>query len=470
MSYNYTDLAVLKSICNDKKIASEFANNCLPEYFSADLLRFGKLICNYVLAYKNPPTLKILIEKNTPNKSLIEYIEKVWGAVESFSFDEKEYPVELEKLKERYVQNQIEELRTSLNKDGVSIKDASKNISKALGTIKSINAKQTTINKSIKSHLSQFASEFQDKRKNGEDRSGLSTGFSALDEATCKLKPTDFLLYCGETGAGKSVLLSNTAKHVWMGENKISQKSDWKPGHNVAYFSLEMPYGDCFTRLLSSMTNIPYKKIDQAKCNRDEVVRLKEAMDFINSYPYSFHIIDIPRIAKPIDIENILVDLLEKEDISFIAIDYLGLMSPNSGAEEADWQKQSTVCYELREILRSYSIAGATALQLNRRTATMKDSDVVSLSRLARSSGIATHVTCVVQLETRVNEKLHPDAFYHILKNRKGGLGSGRLIKNLACSEFIDDPVAEDNSFLDEDIYQEYENLEFKNADGENND
>lgn len=468
MSYNQIDLVVLKAICTDKKIASDFANNCVPEYFSNDLLRFAKIICNYILAYKNPPTLKILVEKNTPNKSLIEYIEKIWAVVDAVSFNEKEYPVELEKLKERYLQNQIEELRTSLNKDGVSINDAAKNISKALGTIKSINAKQTTINKSIKTHLAQFTSEYQDKRKNGEDRSGLSTGFSTLDDSMGKLKPTDFLLYCGETGAGKSVLLSNTAKHIWMGENKISQKTDWKPGHNIAYFSLEMPYGDCFTRLLSSMTNIPYKKIDQAKCTRDEVVRLKEAMDFINIYPYNFHIIDIPRIAKPIDIENILVQLLEKEDIDFIAIDYLGLMSPNSGADEADWQKQSTVCYELREILRAYSIAGATALQLNRRTSTMKDSDVVSLSRLARSSGIATHVTCVVQLETRTNEKAHPDAFYHILKNRKGNLGAGRLIKNLACSEFVDDPISEENSFLDEDIFQEYEDLEFKNADDTN--
>jgi hypothetical protein len=51
-----------------------------------------------------------------------------------------------------------------------------------------------------------------------------------------------------------------------------------------------------------------------------------------------------------------------------------------------------------------------------------------------------------IQIETRSNEKQYPDMYYHVIKNRDGELGKGKVIKNLSCGTLLDEKIEEDDT------------------------
>ena len=87
-----------------------------------------------------------------------------------------------------------------------------------------------------------------------------------------------------------------------------------------------------------------------------------------------------------------------------------------------------------------------SAVQLNRKAQAKDSAENIGLNRLARSATIATHATQVIQIENRVNEENFPDFIYHLIKNRKGPKGKGRLIKNLACATLLDEVTQQDQT------------------------
>ncbi|NDB86834.1 MAG: ATP-binding cassette domain-containing protein, partial [Alphaproteobacteria bacterium] len=282
--------------------------------------------------------------------------------------------------------------------------------------------------------------------------------------ATNGIKPSDFVLVCGESGHGKSTLLANMAANIWKQNNTVNSTT-FTPGKNIIYFSLEMPYENCFNRLISSLSGVAYKKIENAKCNKEEMLLLKKALDFINKFPNQFIIVDIPRMASANDIEAIINDVKQDHTIDAIFVDYLGIMTPNNSNEEQDWLKQGQISYELREICRAHHVPMFSAVQLNRKAkSSSSEEENIGLHRLSRSASIATNATTIIQLVSRgEKEHMYPTCKYAIIKNRNGPLGSGNLIKKLDCSTFIDDPieVTDDYEIVDQDdISQDIEEVE----------
>lgn len=212
-----------------------------------------------------------------------------------------------------------------------------------------------------------------------------------------------------------------------------------------------MPYEDCFNRFISRLSGVQSRKIENASLDKEEFLKIKKCLDFINKYPYDFRIVDIANACAN-DLDAILNDCNEHFDAIFI--DYLGIMKTNEKNDEADWLKQGLIAYEVRGIGRKYSKPVFSAVQLNRKSGgkDKSSSDNIGLSRLARSGTIATHATHVIQIENRAAEENYPTFVYHIIKNRKGPKGKSTLIKNLACATLIDDRKEEDTTeFTDVD-------------------
>jgi len=201
-----------------------------------------------------------------------------------------------------------------------------------------------------------------------------------------------------------------------------------------------MPYDDCFNRLLSRLSGVPSRKIETpSTLDREEIQKIKQAIDFIERYPYEFEIIDIADACAN-DLDLILEEI--QYAIDGIFIDYLGIMRPNEkSGEEQDWLKQGTVAYECRAIARRRNLPLFSAVQLNRKSPGKDPSENIGLSRLARSATIATHCTHICQLEARPSEENFPDMIVHFIKNRKGPKGKFRLIKNLACATLLDEKI-----------------------------
>jgi len=466
MSYGSLDLSILKVLISNKKHAVDFANDCDAKLFSPDVWAFANLVVNYVKTYKDIPTLRVLIEKlgKGSNEKLIDHVTKVWDTLSQLEYDDKEYKHDLDKLKKRYAEKQISSVKDTLAKLEPGTMDVSKamgDMQKTIQTIKDLSKTKSFESKNIKDYLPSFVEKFNAKKNNPELEIGLMTNYSFLDFATNGLKPADFVLIAGESGFGKSLFLNNIAIQVWMQNNKIGD-ADFSSGKNIIYFSLEMPYEDCFNRLLSRLAGVPSRNIENAKLSKEDFLKVKMALDFIDKYPYQFKIVDIIDVSSS-DIENILNNSEDKYDAIFV--DYLGIMKTNEKLEDSDWLTQGQISYELRAIARKQEIPMFSAVQLNRKSSSKDSSENIGLNRLARSGTIATHATHVIQIESRQNEEKYPDFLCHLIKCRKGPKVKGTLIKNLACATLIDnfsnDEELTESHFINaDDISEEIENLD----------
>lgn len=435
------DLTVLKTILTSKKHALDFAADCDPKLFSNDMWNFANLTVGYIKTYKELPTLRILTENlaKGKNNNLIEHVKKTWAQIDAVDSNPNEFRHDLDKLKKRFAENQLLSLKDSLSKLDPGNIDISKSIiemQKAVQSIKNLDSKKAFENKSIKEYLPAFVDKFNAKKNNPEADLGLLTNYSMIDFATNGLKQADFLIIAGESGFGKSLFLNNIAVQVWLQKNDIFKNIFNHTGKNIIYFSLEMPYEDCFNRLISRLSDVESRKIENASLTKEEFARVKKCLDFIRDYPYDFKIVDITDVCAN-DLENIIIE--SGQDFDAIFIDYLGIMQPNEKMEDQDWLKQGKIAEQIRGIARKQKRPIFSAVQLNRKSETKSSSESIGLSRLARSGTIATHATHIIQIENRAKEEELSDFVYHFIKNRKGPKPKGTLMKRLKAASLIDD-------------------------------
>lgn len=445
MSFNELDLSVLKAITTNKKHALDFVDECDAKLFGPEVWNFANVVVGYVRNYKELPTLRVITDRLAKgnNDKLVDNIRKIWESLDRINYNDREYRYDLEKLKKRFAEKQISTIKDNFAKMEAGTMDISKAVAEMQNTVRTIqtlNQPKSYDRRTIKEALPAFVDKFNAKRKNPKIDEGLKVGYSFFDYATNGVKPADFVIIAGESGFGKSLLLNNMGVQTWMQENTLDT-TEFKPGKNIIYFSLEMPYDDCFNRLLSRLSGVPSRRIDNADLDSDEFQKVKRAMDFINRYPYHFEIVDIADACAN-DLEMILADT--QFDVDAIFVDYLGIMKPNEHSDEADWLKQGIIAYETRAIARRHKLPIFSAVQLNRKNSGKDSSESIGLSRLARSATIATHATTIIQIENRPFEENHPDFIYHIIKNRKGPKGKGKLIKNLSCATLLDEKMDED--------------------------
>lgn len=443
---NELDLTILKNLVSNKRAALDFVNECNTSVFSPEFWNFANIVVSYVRTYRDVPTLRVIEEKLSKgggNDKLVETARKIWDQLDRINVRENEYKFELEKIKKRFSEKQLASVHDMLTKQmsgNIDVTKATMEMQKAIQSIRGMHEAKTYDRKTLRNNIQNFSEKFNAKRTNPKVDTGLLTGYSYFDFATNGVKPADFVVIAGESGFGKSLFLMNMAVQIWMQGNTIeTDPANFKEGKNIVYFSLEMPYEDCFNRLLSRLSGVPSRKLDNPvlyPLEPEEFQKVKQALKFIKEYPYEFEIVDIADACSN-DLDLILNDI--QYNIDAVFVDYLGIMKPNEKGEEQDWLKQGIVAYEVRGIGRRRNLPLFSAVQLNRKAQSKDSAENIGLNRLARSATIATHATQVIQIENRPNEENFPDFIYHLIKNRKGPKGKGRLIKNLACATLLDE-------------------------------
>lgn len=467
MSYNELDLTVLKSIITNKKHGLDFVSEHDPKIFSSEVWNFANVVVGYIRTYKELPTLRVVTEKLAKgnNDKLVETITNIWQQIDKLQVNDKEYKHDLEKIKKRFAERQLLDAKTMFSKfeaGSIDINKAVLEMQKTVQNIKGLDEVRTFERKTLKDAVPQFRDEYNAKLDDPNFDSGIKTHYSYLDHVTDGLRPGELLLIGGESGVGKSMLLMNMALQMWLQGNNVDMVDNFAPGHNVLYFSLEMPFKPCLNRVLGRLSSNPTKLIRSAKLNPVEMEKMKKVLRFINKYPNQFEIVDIPRGATMESLELLYEEAKVLYDPKIIVIDYLGLMDYDGGDME-DWLKLGKIAEKIHEFARVHSCTVLSAVQLNR-TKGAKEEDRIGLHRIGRSALIMQNANIAVQIETRPNEKNHPDMFYHLIKNRDGELGKGRLLKNLACGTLIDDKVEEDNTTFElrdpDDISEKLELLD----------
>src|SRR5579885_1827091 len=443
------DLSILKSITTNKKHALDFANEFDAKLFSTDAWNFANLVVGYIRTYKDIPTLRVITEKleKGNNAKLIESVTKTWEQLDAIKYDDREFKHDLGKLKRRFAEKQISSIKEALVKFEPGSMDVSKavvELQKTVQNIKSLDQVKTYERKTLKDAISEFREEYNAKMEDPHFDAGIKTGYSYLDSVTDGLRDGELLLIGGESGAGKSMLLMNMALQMWLGSNTIDMdESQFTGGNSVLYFSLEMPFKPCRNRVLSRLSNCPSKKIRAATLNQDEANKLKKALRFVGKYNHQFEIVDIPRCATMESMELIFEEARALYNPKVVVIDYLGLMDYDGGKDMDDWLKLGKIAEKVHEFARVHNCIVLSAVQLNR-TKGAKEEDKIGLHRIGRSALIMQNANIAVQIESRANEKEYPDMKYHVIKNRDGELGAGKLIKQLAYGTLLDEKVEED--------------------------
>lgn len=448
MSFDDLEMRVLKTITTNKKFGLDFANENDPKLFSGELWNFANVVVGYIKTHKDLPTIRVINEKLSKgnNENLLKKINSVWDSLQKIQVDDKEYKHDLEKMKKRFAEKTLIDTSGMLGKLEPGNIDVNKTVVELQRTIQSIKGLSQTRayeRRTLKGDVPFFRDEYNAKLEDPNFDAGIKTGYSFLDHVTDGLRAGELLLIGGESGGGKSMLLMNMALQIWLGQNNIDMTENFSPGTNVMYFSLEMPFKPCRNRVLGRLSSNPTKLIRTAKLNNEEASKLKKVLKFVGNYPNEFEIIDIPRGATMESLELIYEEAKVLYDPKVIVIDYLGLMDYEGGKEMDDWLKLGKIAERIHEFARVHNVTVLSAVQLNRSKGA-KEEDKIGLHRIGRSALIMTNANIAIQIETRANEKNFPDMKYHVIKNRDGELGDGRLIKNLACGTLLDEKTEED--------------------------
>jgi replicative DNA helicase len=448
------DLKILKSLINDKVSSLTFTSRYDHTLFDSDVQRFSKLVLDYVKHFRSPPTKRTLLDQHGSNPELATIIEDSWAEIDGLEYDVREYPYDLAQLKKRFQLQAVEDIRAqAATEDPDSPENPEEYFNKlslAINRITSVELERTYTQKPVGDYIQEFSESYEARKQNPEESVDIMTGYSMIDAVTGGLSPGELIMAGGDSNSGKSMILNNMAKQIWMQGNTIesSVSTSMVKGYNVLYFSLEMPYEDCFIRFLASLANVPQRSLKKSTLSHEESLRVRKTYDFIKKYQengYYFDIVDVPRNLTIEEVELRYHDAMLRYRPDVVVIDYMGLMHSIALAREPDWLKLGGIAASLHEFGRAYDNIIITAAQLtdlkrNSNSSKADDGRVVGMHRWGRSSLIMHHVNVGIQIETRQNEISFPDLKIHVVKNRKGPLGDGHLIKNFANASLIDVP------------------------------
>ena len=164
------------------------------------------------------------------------------------------------------------------------------------------------------------------------------------------LNRQELLIVAGNSGAGKSVVLTNLAVRYA------------EQGLKVLYITLELGVPVVYKRTTSIATGIPSFQM---------MTRMTEAMEKIRQMKDKLRLVieKMPSATKPSHIRSFLKEFELKRGYvpDVLIVDYLDLMSPDEHVNAGDFfTKDKHASEELREILVDYDMIGVTASQLNR--------------------------------------------------------------------------------------------------------
>lgn len=443
MQFDNLDLVILKTLTTNKRYALDFVNGCNEKLFNIDLWKFSKLVVDHIKTYKDTPTKRLLLERSKN----AEYVSEIFNKLDAIQYDEREFKVDLEKLKSRFSDKLLSGLKDSLNNSS-DLKKSVSEIQSTLNAIKGVNQPKIFKEGSLKDYANDFKNLYIAKMQNPDFGVGMKTGYSFIDYATGGLKKSELLLFAGITSSGKSLLLMNTAIQMWMADNTIDMAPPHKPGYNVLLFSLEMNYEDYMQRALARIAMVPQKSIRDASLSKEEQERVAKALSFIKRYNHSFKVVDLPRKATTEAIEQIIDEETEKDcKPDIIVVDYLNLMDADVGKDASDWLIQSSISSGLHELARVKEVLVLSAVQLNPKSMVDGKGDSVeaSIRGFRRATAIADDCDMIIGINTRKGEKNYPDFSCSFLKNRRGELLDAKLDKNFACCALLDKRIEAEN-------------------------
>ncbi len=244
---------------------------------------------------------------------------------------------------------------------------------------------------------------------------GVSTGFTEVDEMTAGLQASDLVIVAGRPSMGKTTFAMNIAEHAAIKDNVP-----------VAVFSMEMPGEQLAMRLMSSLGRIDQTKVRTGKLDDDDWPRLTSAVSILSRAP--LFIDDTPALS-PTELRARARRLKREHDLGLIVIDYLQLMQV-PGSNENRTGEISEISRSLKALAKELKVPVIALSQLNRSLEQRPNKRPV-MSDLRESGAIEQDADVIMFIyRDEVYDEDSPDkgtAEIIIGKQRNGPIGMRRL-------------------------------------------
>lgn len=288
----------------------------------------------------------------------------------------------------------------------------------------------------IKNLLAKAVDRIQELHENQNTITGVSTGFTDLDEMTSGLQPADLIIVAGRPSMGKTSFAMNMAENVAI-QTKLP----------VAVFSMEMPGDSLAMRMMSSLGRIDQHKVRTGQLSDDEWPRMQSS---INLLAEANLFIDDTAALSPVEIRARARRLMKDHgQLGLIVLDYLQLMqSPSSS--ESRVAEISDISRSLKALAKELNVPVVALSQLNRNLEQRPNKRPV-MSDLRESGSIeqdADVIMFIYRDEVYNDESEHKGLAEIIIgKQRNGPIGTCRLtflgqytrFENCAHDPYADD-------------------------------
>lgn len=250
-----------------------------------------------------------------------------------------------------------------------------------------------------------------------ESITGLSTGYTDLDDMTSGLQPADLIIVAGRPSMGKTSFAMNIAEYAAMKSKKP-----------VLIFSMEMPGDSLATRILSSLARIDQNKLRTGRLQDQDWHRLASTTAMMDGTP--MYIDDTPALS-PTELRARARRLAKQFDgqLGLIVIDYLQLMQV-PGLRDNRVGEISEISRSIKALAKELNVPIIALSQLNRSLEQRTDKRPV-MSDLRESGAIEQDADLIVFIYR--DEVYHEDsrdkgiAEIIIAKHRNGPIGKVRL-------------------------------------------
>ena len=201
-------------------------------------------------------------------------------------------------------------------------------------------------------------------RNKGEEVTGLSTGFSNLDEITLGLQKDNLIILAARPAMGKSAFAMNIA--IQAAQRNVDEKGE---GINVAIFSLEMSQEQIVQRMTASQARVNLTNIQKGNLSQKDMLLVESANDDLAKLNIYFCDQAVLTVA---DIRAKCRKQQAASGLDLVIIDYLQLISGTS--KNGNRQEEvSNISRSLKQMARELGIPVIALAQLSREVEKRED-------------------------------------------------------------------------------------------------
>jgi replicative DNA helicase len=205
----------------------------------------------------------------------------------------------------------------------------------------------------IKPLLQTLFDEMYERYLKKETVTGVSTGFTDLDEVTSGWQRSNLIILAARPAMGKTAFVLSMAQNMIMNREKP---------RTVALFSLEMSRAELVQRILCSVAQVNQMDVKKGNLKEEEWIRITRSMNVLAETP--LYIDDTSGITV-LELKAKARRLQKRFGLDVIMIDYLQLMR-GSGKIENRVQEISEISRQLKALAKELNVPVIALSQVGR--------------------------------------------------------------------------------------------------------